>query len=101
MNTFFRLALVRGFLIVLVAAEGYAILSKHVSMSPSGNVLVSSDVIAYVDAARNMVEGRNIYFNEAGEKNSYVYPPFFAFICIPFTPLPPLAVDIFWYVLNM
>jgi hypothetical protein len=101
MNTFLRLSLARGFLIVLVAAAGYAILSKHVSTSPSGKVLVSSDVLAYVDAARNMIEGRNIYLDDAGARNSYVYPPFFAFVCIPLTLIPPLAVDIIWYILNI
>ena len=101
MNKFLRSFLVRGLILVLIAAAGYAILTKHVSTSASGKLFVSSDVIAYVDAARNMIEGRDIYLDEAGGRNSYVYPPFFAFMCIPLTVLPPLTVDIVWYCLNV
>jgi hypothetical protein len=92
---------IRVLLLVLLVAAGFGIIKKHVSYTAGGTMLVSSDVLAYVSAADNMVHGRDIFVRADGESNSYVYPPFLAFLCIPLTVVPPLAVDILWFTLNL
>src|SRR5438093_9534298 len=88
-------------LIVLVCAAGYPIIRKHIVVSAPGSLRISSDVIAFVTAGQDMLAGNDIYYSPDGGKNSYVYPPFFAFVMIPLSFLHPLITDILWYALNI
>lgn len=92
-----------GILLValLIIVAGYAIIKKHVSISASGEMSVSSDVLAFVKAGGDMLQGKNIYFSDTGEKTSYVYPPFYAFINIPLSFVSPLIIDAGWYIVNI
>jgi alpha-1,2-mannosyltransferase len=89
------------FLLLLLCVAGVSILRKHVGHAPDGCMIVQSDVLAYVSAARNMVDGSDIYLRPGGESNSYVYLPFLAWALIPLVPLHPLAIDIGWFVVNL
>jgi hypothetical protein len=89
------------FVLLLIVVAGYAIIKKHISVSASGELTLSSDVLAFVKASGDMLHGKNIYYTETGEKTSYVYPPFYAFMNIPLTFVSPLIVDTGWYLLNI
>lgn len=95
------LAALRLVLILVALLAGTALLRKHVSTAEDGRLTVSSDILSYVEASRAMRDGTDIYHRPTGERNSYVYPPFFAFCLIPATFVHPLAVDIAWYLLNI
>jgi hypothetical protein len=60
------------------------------------------DLEVYVHASHLILEGRNIYETptERG-RLYYVYPPLFAVLTIPLTPLPPVAMLAFWCLLNI
>jgi hypothetical protein len=87
--------------LLIVTGAGYGIILKHVSVGPDKSIRVSSDVLAFVQAGRDLSAGRDMYHNADGSKNSYVYPPFWAMANILLTGLPPLLVDTGWYVLNV
>ena len=88
-------------LILLLTVAGFNILKKHVRKSSTGERVISSDVMVFVNAGKALLNGENIYYDSQGKKNSYVYLPFYAFANIPFTFLDPMAVDILWYILNI
>ena len=50
----------------------------------------------YVAAARTLLNGKDLY-----APGPYLYPPFSAFLAVPFVPLPPLAVRLVWYGVNV
>lgn len=87
--------------VVLVAAAGFLIVRKHVAAGPAGEIIVSSDVTAFVRAGDDMLHGRDMYHDAGGAQTSYVYLPFTAFAAIPLLFLHPLAVDVLWYCLNV
>jgi hypothetical protein len=95
------LAALRLVLILVALLAGAVLLRKHVSTAENGRLTVNSDILSCVEASRAMREGADIYHRPGGERNSYVYPPFFAFFLIPATFVHPLAVDIAWYLLNI
>jgi len=47
-----------------------------------GKDIVRSDVLVYVKAAGDMLQERHLY--RSGEPDPYLYPPFYAFLNIPF-----------------
>src|SRR6185369_4806137 len=85
----------------LIVLAGFLILRKHIDHDANGKLVVSSDVLAFVAAGDAMVHGSDLYYEASGAKTSYVYPPFYAFLNIPLTFIPPLAVDIGWFILNV
>jgi hypothetical protein len=87
--------------LLIVTGAGYGIIMKHVTVGADRTVHVSSDVLAFVQAGKDLVAGRDIYHNDDGSKNSYVYPPFWACVTALLTWLPPLLVDAGWYILNI
>lgn len=90
------------FVLILITVAGFSMLKRHVKTDEVGNKKVDSDVICYVDAARSMAQGQDIYLKPGtSERNSYTYPPFYAFLNIPLTLLPNSAIDIGWYALNI
>jgi len=88
-------------LIGLLTIAGFNILKKHVRKSGTGERVISSDVMVFVNAGKALLHGENIYYDSNGKMNSYVYLPFYAFANIPLSFLDPMAVDILWYILNI
>ncbi|MBN2411881.1 DUF2029 domain-containing protein [candidate division KSB1 bacterium] len=88
-------------LVVLLTVAGFNILKKHVRKSSTGEKVISSDVMVFVNAGKSLLHGENIYYDAQGNKNSYVYLPFYAFVNIPLSFLDPQIVDIIWYILNI
>lgn len=85
---------------LVVALAGVAILKKHIGTSPTGEMTVRSDVLVYVDAAADLLAGRDLY-HRPDRVDPYVYPPFFAVVNIPLVGMNPLLVDVLWYLLNV
>jgi hypothetical protein len=71
-----------------------------VRFSPTGERIVRSDVLVYVQAARDLIEGRDLYAPAPG-RDPYVYPPFYALLHVPVIAFDPLAIDVAWYLLNV
>lgn len=88
-------------LLTLILTAGLVILRKHISHSPAGDTVYSSDVLSYVSAAENMRSGQNIYVKPDGQGTSYVYPPFLAWMLIPLSYLHPLLTDVLWFGVNI
>jgi hypothetical protein len=87
-------------IVLVVSAFGYGTIRRHCDTRADGTLEVHSDVLTFVKAGEDLLQGRNIYYGADGGKNSYVYPPVYALLNVPLVPLPPLAVDIGWYLLN-
>lgn len=88
-------------LCAVLSLAGYPVVKKHVVFSPSGEATVTSDVLVYVDAARDLLAGRDLYVQRVPGAFPYVYPPFYALLNVPLVFVHPLAVDIAWYLLNV
>ena len=56
------------------------------------------DLPVFIRGAENLISGAAIYLNEP---RAFTYPPFFAFIMIPFTLLELHGARIGWYVLSI
>jgi hypothetical protein len=50
----------------------------------------------FVNAARLLLRGQDIYATPSAHGNFYYYPPFFAFLNIPLTILPAWTVTVLW-----
>lgn len=101
MKLSFKSILTVLFLSSVIIFAGISIIKKHVKKNNDGSIKIESDVIVYVNAAKSIINSENIYFDSNGEKNSYVYLPFFAFINIPLILFQPLVIDISWYCINI
>ena len=74
------------FCLIALFAMGLAAVAKHTSEWNE----------TYVRAAERLVHGGDMYRDFLG----YVYPPFSAFITVPFVPLPPRLARGIWYVIS-
>ncbi len=54
------------------------------------------DPYLFVNAARQFMDGQDIYTRVGEHGNFYYYPPFFAFLNIPLTFLPGAVVIVLW-----
>jgi hypothetical protein len=57
------------------------------------------DIGAYLGAAERLQSGGPLYFTSTNPTEVYLYAPWFAFLWIPVTHLPRLAVEVGWAVL--
>jgi hypothetical protein len=55
-----------------------------------------NDIHAYLGAAQRIAEGGPVYAAATDESALYRYSPWFAVLWIPFTRLPPQAVEVGW-----
>jgi hypothetical protein len=72
-----------------------AVLLFTVLLWPFMKKSVSQWDLVYVAAAERLVEGGNLFVN------GYFYPPFMAFLAIPFTWLPAMGSRFVWYLVNV
>ncbi len=61
----------------------------------------SGDLTIFLDASRDLLEGKNIYTAKYNEWYHYYYDTLFALILVPFTFLPLFLVKLIWLGLNV
>ncbi len=87
---------------LLVVAAGYAIIKKHIAYSAAGEITVSSDVLAFVNAGNDILHGKKHLLHRDRRKNFLRLPSFLRVheytVDVSF---PASIVDIGWYLLNI
>lgn len=96
-----RNVIYKSILTILLFLSCFLIVKKHVSYQPGNQIIVKSDIVTYVNASRDLLSGKNIYYDENEKRGSYVYPPFFAMMLIPTSILSDYIIDVLWFLLNL
>ncbi|MFQ6105262.1 MAG: glycosyltransferase family 87 protein [Candidatus Glassbacteria bacterium] len=76
------------FIVIAIIIIAYGIKSYH----------KEGDLAVFTRGADNLLSGTTIYRNEVG---AFTYPPFFAFVMIPFTYMKTHTARIIWYTVNI